>query len=403
MTVHLDRIAMLSIHSSPIGVLGTADTGGMSIYLLALSAEIGRRGIHVDIFTREVQTGGKTIIEYADNVRIISLPINGTSMLQKSELFGHLHNYRQAIQTFTSVHGLRYQLIHSNYWLSAIIGDWLRTRWDCPHVITFHTLGKYKVVARENHREDQQRLIEEVRLLRCCDGVIASTTHEQATMRAGIENRAAPVYLVPLGVDHHHFRPSTINAESLHADRAENPVVLFVGRFDPMKGAGRAIEALHLQTTEPDAELIIVGGDGRDSNEYHRLNRLVGELGMQQRIVFEGSVEYRNMPDYYQQADALLVSSYYESFGLVILEALASGVPVAATPVGIAKEIIQPGINGFLATDRSSPSLATALAQTLELAKHADKARIRHSVDGYSWSKVAGLTLDVYNEVLSGY
>ncbi|MBT8333898.1 MAG: glycosyltransferase, partial [Deltaproteobacteria bacterium] len=196
-----DCIAMLSIHSSPLGRLGSMDTGGMSVYLLELATELGKKGRQVDIFTRETEPGMEQLIDYAANVRIISLAIGGTRDLYRSALLTHLHRYRQAIETFCRQSGFSYQVIHSNYWLSGIVGDQLKAVWKCPHVITFHTLGNAKIAARKHHQEDLRRLSEEARLLQCCDGVIVPTSEERERLLAMKGGNQSRLYIVPLGVN----------------------------------------------------------------------------------------------------------------------------------------------------------------------------------------------------------
>ena len=399
--VNPDRIALLSIHSSPLGRLGTADTGGMSVYVRELATELGRRGHHVDIFARAAEHGVEELHHYAANVRIVNLDIDGTGELSRAGLLEHLPDYRQAIETFRRNGGLSYRVIHSNYWLSGIVGDMLRTAWQCPHVITFHTLGSAKQAARTDHQENLQRLSEEERLLRCCDAIIAPTLLEQQHLRTINGDKTAALYCIPLGVNRDHFKPAAVLEEAPPAERKNTSVVLFVGRFDPMKGAEMAIKAVHLLSERPDTHLILVGGDGKESAARQQLEQVVNTLQMRERVHFHGTVDYQRMPLYYQRADAVVVSSYYESFGLVILEALATGTPVAATRVGVAPEVIRPGVNGYLATEMNETSLAEAIARSLALARLGEKETIRKSVDNYSWSRVAGLMLDVYTDVLS--
>ena len=399
--VHPDRIAVLSIHSSPLGRLGTADTGGMSVYVRELAAELGRRGQPVDIFTRAAENGVQALVEYAANVRIVNLAIDGTAGLCRSALLEHLQTYRQEIETFRRTNGLSYRLIHSNYWLSGIVGDELRATWRCPHVITFHTLGRAKAAARADHQESLRRLAEEARLLRCCDGIIAPTALEQQHLREVNGAKTAAVYRIPLGVNQDHFKPTESIDERTHADKKNHPVVLFVGRFDPMKGAEMAIKAVHLLPEKPAAHLVLVGGDGEQSAARQQLEQLVNKLQMSDRVHFQGTVAHQQMPMYYQRAAAVAVSSYYESFGLVILEALATGTPVAATRVGVAPEVIMPGINGYLAAEKNENGLAEAISKSLTLAARGKKEVIRQSVGGYTWPRVAGLMLDAYNDVVS--
>lgn len=395
-----DRIAMLSIHSSPLGRLGSMDTGGMSVYLLELATELGKRGRQVDIFTRETEPGMEQLIDYAANVRIISLAIGGTKDLYRSALLTHLHRYRHAIETFCRQSGFNYQVIHSNYWLSGIVGDQLKAVWQCPHVITFHTLGNAKIAARKHHQEDLRRIYEEARLLQCCDGVIVPTYEERERLLAMKGGNRSRLYIVPLGVNLEHFKPDECIVDVKLADRKNNPVVLFAGRFDPMKGVEMAVKAMRLLSEKPEAHLLLVGGDGSKSAARKKLEHVVNELRMNEQIHFHGAVDYQQMPHYYRKADAVVVSSYYESFGMVILEALASGTPVAATAVGIAPHVIQPGINGYLAADTNEHSLADAITGTLELARQGKGQNIRRSICDYSWARVAGSMLDVYSDVL---
>jgi D-inositol-3-phosphate glycosyltransferase len=395
-----DRIAMLSIHSSPLGRLGSMDTGGMSVYLLELATELGKRGRQVDIFTRETEPGMAQLIDYAANVRIINLAIGGTKDLYRSALLTHLHRYRHAIETFCRQSGFNYQVIHSNYWLSGIVGDQLKAVWQCPHVITFHTLGNAKIAARKHHQEDLRRIYEEARLLQCCDGVIVPTYEERERLLAMKGGNRSRLYIVPLGVNLEHFKPDECVDDAKLADRKDNPVVLFAGRFDPMKGVEMAVKAMRLLSEKPEAHLLLVGGDGSKSAASKKLEHVVNELRMNRQIHFHGAVDYQQMPHYYRKADAVVVSSYYESFGMVILEALASGTPVAATAVGIAPHVIQPGINGYLAADTNEHSLADAITGTLELARQGKGQNIRRSICDYSWTRVAGSMLDVYSDVL---
>ena len=178
------------------------------------------------------------------------------------------------------------------------------------------------------------------------------------------------------------------------------PMILFVGRFDPMKGMDLALKSLTHLVHPPEVHLVLIGGDGPESSSYQSLKQLVNGLGISERVHFLGPVKHSQMVLYYQKADAVVVSSRYESFGLVILEALASGTPVAATPVGIAPYVIEPGTNGYLAATNDDQSLAEAISQTLVLANLQEAEKIRQSISDFSWSRVATLLLDVYNDTL---
>ncbi|NNK57015.1 MAG: glycosyltransferase [Desulfofustis sp.] len=394
------NIAVLSIHSSPIGTLGTGDTGGMSIYLLELVRALAERGHKIDIFTRVLVRGDAPLIEYGSRIRIIQLQVPGTENLVKNKLFGYLPDYQREIDKFCQQQHASYHIVHSNYWLSAVVGDSLQSTWGCPHLITFHTLARFKMAARQDHVENPLRVEEESRLLARCDGVMVATATERDQLATLAESAKTPVHLVPLGVDFDRFKPLPDAVEKVTRSRRRPPVILFVGRFDPMKGVDTAVKALALLDEEIEPELHLVGGDSPESEAEVRLVSLVDDLGLQGRVRFNGSVDHQRMPEMYRQADIVVVPSYYESFGLVVLEALASGIPAAVTPTGIAVETIIPDLNGYFAAIGDSRSLARAMTDALALARHQDPFLIRRSVQSYDWSRVADLVFSVYSGAL---
>lgn len=394
-------IAMLSVHSSPLGRLGSTDTGGMSVYLLELASELGKRGHRVDIFTRQTVQGGEPVVEYAPHVRIINLEVKGAEVLLRAALFEQLHRFCTAIDNFKRREHTGYDLIHSNYWLSGVVGEQLKSLWHCPHVITFHTFAAAKMAALNGHAEDRKRLSEENRLLRCCDGVIVPTAEEAHYLASMISGQTDSIHHIPWGVNLDLFTPAgPVATKCSGAGIDEIQLVLFVGRFDPMKGIDLALRSLCRLKNSPEVHLALIGGDGPGSASYQRIEQAVCRLGIGGRVHLLGTVEHRDMVQYYRQADAVVVSSRYESFGLVILEALASGTPVASTPVGVAPSVITPGTNGYLAAAGDDRSLAEAISSALALAGHQETDTIRQSVTDFTWSTVAALLLDAYNKIL---
>ena len=394
------NVALLSIHSSPLGTLGTGDTGGMSIYLLELVQALAVRGHHIDIFTRGLTHGDASVVDLGDNARIIQLQVPGTEHLVKDQLYRCLPEFQQEIEKFCRKDHSRYRILHSNYWLSAVVGDRMQSTWGCPHLITFHTMARFKMAARENHGEDLLRLEEENRLLACCDGVMVGTAAERDQLAnfAGFEG--PPIHLVPLGVDFERFKPLSVSAAKDFTNIGRSPVILFVGRFDPMKGVETAVKALALLDEEIEPELHLVGGDGPESKTAERLHALVIDLGLEERVHFIGNVEHQHMPKIYQQSDIVVIPSYYESFGLVLLEALASGIPAAVTPTGFAAETVTPDLNGYFASFGDPGSLARAMSEALALSRRQDPFIIRRSVHSYDWSRVADSVLSVYSSAL---
>jgi D-inositol-3-phosphate glycosyltransferase len=396
------RIAMLSIHSSPLGRLGAADTGGMSVYILELAAELGQLGHHVDIYSRQVQAESDRNADIGGNVRLIHLAIPGTENARRSELYDHLGGFCKAIADYAAGHSIKYDLLHSHYWLSGVVGNRLRAVWNCPHVVNFHTLAAVKMASLQGHNEDRRRLDNELLLLRESDGVIVPTREERLQLQRLYGSETAPLFTIPCGVRLESFStgtPAAVKGQPEPADRSA--LLLFVGRFDPMKGLEPLLRSFRLLPSALKVDLVLIGGDGRDSPSGQWLNEYVERLGIAGRVHQLGPADHAEMPGWYQKADAVVMSSYYESFGLVILEALASGKPVVSTPVGIAPSVIKPGVNGYLAVRGDDSSLAKSISSVLRLAKTSDPQKIRESVSSYSWAKVATLMVDAYSSVLN--
>ncbi|HWR59212.1 MAG TPA: glycosyltransferase [Thermodesulfovibrionales bacterium] len=397
------RIAMLSIHSSPLGELGTGDTGGMSVFVRELSREIGRAGHSVDIYT--CADNGRHDPEYylSDNVRVIHLGIGGNGRVAKGMLYEHLSEVFRSLDTYVTSHCLSYDLIHSHYWLSGIVGSLARDRWLSPHVVTFHTTGMAKRISCAGEKEPAHRLIAEKRLACTSDRIFSATQRERDLLvkyyNAPLEN----IRTVPCGVDLERFQPVTRElARKELGVRETESIVLYVGRFAPVKGLDRLIAAAAYLRSRRGLEFVIIGGDGPQTHAVTELKRLTKKASIEDMVRFLGRVEHELLPLYYSAADVLVVPSYYESFGLVGLEALACGTPVIAGHVGAMDTLIRDGKAGLLVDTMSPRSLAEAIESFIVMPQStaASRKEIRASVLGYGWDNMASAVLQEYAAVV---
>ena len=393
---------MFSIHSSPIGELGTKNTGGMSVYIRELARHLGVFGHRVDIYTKLNGSKHNQIIELYDNVRLIHLSAGSNGYVHKLALYYYLSDFLRALEGFKNQEGLHYDLIHSHYWLSGRLGSWVQDRWNIPHIVMFHTLGTVKNIAGVADREPDLRIATEKKLARTCQRILAPTDREKENLLKYCQASAEKIGVVPCGVNLDLFRPMDKAAarQRLGFDEDES-IVLYVGRFDPIKGIDRLLEAMAYLKHLKRMRLVIIGGDGPDTPEYQNLQQLSAKFGIQKSVRFVGRVEQNKLPPYYSAADALVVSSYYESFGLVGLESLACGTPVVATRVGAMERILEDGKTGYVVADATPRGLANSIEKIISnsanplLSAHA----IRASVLKYGWSNVASAVVNEYDTV----
>ncbi len=396
------RLAMLSTHSSPLGHLGTSSTGGMSVYVLELSRWLGENGHAVDIFTAAAEPRAEPLVQLWPRVRLVSLQgMRGGGRKSPGADFDPLR-CAAGIEQFACENGCSYDLIHSNYWLSGQVGELLAARWRCPHLITFHTLAVAKQATDPLHHELALRVDTEQRLIMQCEAVLAPAQTEVSRIRSLGGARTGHIHRVGCGVDLERFRPLPENFPGRRAaERAVPEQLLFVGRFDAMKGLHELFTSLTLLPRSPKVQLVLIGGDGPASAAQQRLVKLAGDLGISEQVEFAGRVAHERLTEYYTRAAVVVLPSRYESFGLVTLEALACGTPVVATRTGVAPEIIAPGVNGCLAEVNNPASLAAAISAALKLAGSCDAQLIRSTVADFAWRRVAHDLLQVYYHTLN--
>lgn len=399
------RIAMLSIHSSPIGDLGTQNTGGMSVYILALARNLGYVGHHVDIYT--CAPGEDPIRIIGPNVRLIHLflpQVLSQGRVEKEHLSSQAEPIFQQMEQRRRELGINYDVIHSHYWISGLVGMLAREKWRCPHIIMFHTLGWLKNHMAWGENESEERITNERRLTRAAQCILVPTEQEKNHLMIHYQADPEKISVVPCGVDLGLFKPGGRSEARRRLGINESArLLLTVGRFAPLKGLDHLVEAVaELKPRYPDIELMIVGGDDSDAGITRALQDRIIHYHLTKNIRLAGRVEHKALPCYYAAADVMVLPSQYESFGLVVLEALACGLPVAATPVGAARMIIQRDRNGILFNSPETADIAAGLERMLAwMNTHSmSHKQVRASVMNFGWNRISGLVTRVYDLML---
>ena len=393
------KIAMLSIHSSPIGDLGTQDTGGMSVYVREMAKELGKKGHHIDIFTQHNVGKHDPIIHLYDNVRLVHLSGGTRRNISKASLYEVLPQLFNELESFRIKENIAYDIIHSHYWLSGVLGLKLQSSWNAYHLITYHTIGAVKNLTCPTENASELRLTNEKKLAKLCDRIVLPTQKEKEHLIQYYHAPVDKIRIVPCGVNLELFKPMDKLSVRRHlAFHMDDLIVLYVGRYTPIKGLDRLFKAFRNLTHLSYLRLVMVGGDGEHSPMFRQLKSKAKALHIENRLIFAGRVDQETLPEYYSAADVLVVPSYYESFGLVALEALACGTPVVTTSVGAMEDIVKDGVTGYVAKD-TDPQHYARLIETILLKQQQNglsPSEIRSSVAEFTWSRSASLLLDAY-------
>ena len=413
------RIAMISEHASPLATLGGVDAGGQNVHVAALSAALADEGHTVTVYTRRDDPALPARVAFAPGVEVVHLDAGPARAVPKDELLPHMGELADGL--LADWRTARPDVVHSHFWMSGVAALDAAARLAAspvgaapapPVLHTFHALGSVK--RRHLGAEDTspaERATLEPGVGRRADAVIATCSDEAAELvRSGVD--AARITVIPCGVDVEHFTPRAADAGAVaERDEPGRPMrVMVVGRLVPRKGVDLAIEALGIldRRGRRDLELVIVGGSGDAASagedaEARRLMDAARAAGVADRVRLHGRVSQADMPAVMRTADVVVCAPWYEPFGIVPLEAMASGVPVVASAVGGLTDSVVDGVTGILVPPRDPAAIADALE-----ALHAEPERRRRlgragrdrMEHGYSWATVAARTAEAYRSAM---
>lgn len=393
----VSRVAVLSLHTSPLVQPGFGDAGGMNVYIRELVSSLAQAGTDATVYVRRWAEDLPDVVEVEPGFRVVHIDAGPTD-LAKEELHVVVDEFTDAVGRDLAERPA--DVIHANYWLSGVAGHRLKHMLDLPLVTTFHTLARVK--AETGDHEPQRRIDAETEVIRCADVITANSVtelHELVTHYGADPDR---VEVVPPGVDHAFFSPGAPDGARTALGLGDAPLLLFVGRIQPLKGADVAVKALAEPGLE-DARLLIVGGasgaDGDD--EVRKIEKLISDLGVVDRVTMIPPQPHHVLSTYYRAADVCLVPSRSESFGLVALEAAACGTPVVASDVGGLRTLVEEGRTGFRITGRDPSDFAAATRRILDSPLLADELS-RHAAEAatsYTWTTMAARLRRVYNDL----
>ncbi|ABS02378.1 D-inositol-3-phosphate glycosyltransferase [Kineococcus radiotolerans] len=417
----VQRVALLSVHTSPLAQPGTGDAGGMNVYVVELATQLARRGVEVEVFTRRTSSEQPPVVETADGVRVRHVAAGPYEGLAKDDLPGQLCAFTAGMLHAEARHAERhYDLVHSHYWLSGQVGWLTADRWDVPLVHSMHTMAKVKnaALAEGDAPEPAGRVIGEQQVVEAADRLVANTDAERRELIDLYGADPAKVVVVPPGVDLATFAPAPGRAASRArlGVPADAEVLLFVGRIQPLKAPDLLVRATaELLREQPwrrsRLRVVVLGGpSGSGTAHPDSLADLVRSLDLEDVVRMAPPVARAELADHYRAADVVAVPSHNESFGLVALEAQACATPVVAAAVGgLRTAVLDDGAGagtgegtGLLVPDHTPRSWAAALRTLLDdpARRTAMGARAARRAQGFGWGATAEATLEVYRRAV---
>ena len=411
------NIAVISYHTCPLATLGGKDTGGMNVYVRDLTKFLGSLGIHADVFTRSQDEHVPHVLhELGCGNRVVHIPAGPENPRPKTELQNYLPEFVNGILDFSETKRISYDLIHSHYWLSGLAALQLKEKWKIPVIQMFHTLAmlKNKIARTSEEIDGDYRINGEKEVINLVDQIVASTVDEKENLIDLYSASKENISIIPPGVDISRFYPiASDEAKEFLNIPADEKMILFVGRIEPLKGIDTLIRAIaHMRKSDVQSTcphyLYIIGGEpnsenGNGTQEFERLKALCADLGVGDMILFMGKKDQNTLQYYYSAAEILVMPSNYESFGMVALESMACGTPVAATQVGGLQHLVKNGITGFTVPNNDPDALEESLTQLIckpELRAQMSRNSIEYAKT-FSWETITPKIIDLYKETLN--
>lgn len=405
------KIAFISVHASPLAILGGVDSGGQNVYVAELAKELASKGFEIDIFTRRDRRGLSEIIYWMPGIRVIHIAAGTEAMIAKEELLSFMMDFQRNMLNFIRRRNLDYTLIHANFFLSAKVADFLKSILGIPYVVTFHALGRIrKKYQGDKDKFPSERMTIEKRAVKNADCIIAECPQDKTDLLNYYDASVDNIEIIPCGFNPSEFYPVERSyARRLLNISQEDNVVLQLGRMVPRKGVDNVICGMgYLKKRIDKMKLIIVGGPSGDEDfsknpEMGRLKQIAAEEGIEDLVLFKGRKNREQLKYYYSAADVFITTPWYEPFGITPLEAMACGTPVIGSAVGGLKYSILDKKTGFLVPPDFPEILSDKMHRILtdhHLRKHYSEEALKRVNSLFTWSKVAEQISRLYYDVI---
>jgi len=403
-----NTIAFISEHASPLASLGGVDTGGQNVYVAQLAIFLAKSGYKIDIYTRWENATDEQVVNWLPGVRVIHVKAGPVSILPKEELLPYMAEFRESMLSFIRKEAISYELIHANFFMSALVAAQLKEILHVPFVVTFHALGHVRRIHQgDSDKFPAERLSIEEDIVKKADKIFAECPQDKEDLLKYYSAPSFKTSIVPCGFSPDEFYP--INQDEAREEMGlsqDEFILLQLGRMVPRKGVDNVIRSLaYLKDHSKKVRLVVVGGEaGDESNnpELQRLKSIAKEAGVEMQVTFTGRKGRDVLKYYYSAADLFITTPWYEPFGITPLEAMACGTPVIGANVGGVKYSVSDGETGFLVPPNDPEALAKTIQVLMDdqdLLFDMKKQCIERVNSMFTWEKVAENVSAVYERI----
>jgi D-inositol-3-phosphate glycosyltransferase len=415
-------IALISEHASPLGIFGGADSGGQNVYVGQLAKHLAAIGYKVDVFTRRDSDELPEIIRWIDGVRVINVPAGPAKYVRKEDMLPYMEEFTGYVLNFcqkpswsegiNTWHAPKYDLIHANFWMSAMVAAEIKKILGIPFVVTFHALGRVRRFWQGDADEfPDSRFAIEDRIVAEADRIIAECPQDEQDLLHLYNANKENITIIPCGCDESEFwQVEKTTARQKLGLPIDDNLILQLGRLVPRKGIDTVIRAFGclVRRYQIKTKLLIVGGESEKPDphltpEIGRLQTIAREEGVESFVTFVGCRQREVLKYYYSAADVFLTTPLYEPFGITPLEAMACGTPVIGSNVGGVKYTVKDGETGYLVPPNRPDAVAERIAHLYQNPQelHCLGRQAIHRVHQmFTWKQVTSAVAALYEEVL---
>lgn len=357
------------MHTSPFLPPGSGDVGGMNVVLRHVGTQLAAMGNHVEVLTRRADPDSPDHAEVAPGVwlrQLVAGPAKPVTKARQEELLPAFS--ARLAELVQGREDAGWQLLHSHHWFSGVAALPIAQRAGIPHVQSFHSIAAEAgtSLAAGERAEGPGRLPGERQIARGSQAIIAVSRAEARTTAERLGADPGRVAVVAPGVDAAQFHPLAVPAPRAAGVVQDRPRLLVAARLEPLKGVDLVLAALSRIPAAQRPLLEIAGGPTAGFEGYDReLQRLAQQLGVARDVRFVAASARAEFAAHMRSASLVLIPSHSETYGLVALEAAASGVPVIAAAAGGLVEAVVDGVTGVLLPGRDPQAWADAIRSLL--------------------------------------